>query len=208
MRIAALIAHTAEWTGIPQSQVRTIARGLQAAELVSSAGQDPRGATLTTSDKINLLLGALGVSTANRAADQVRTWRRLTADDVTRKNTDQEFALFRAKTLPEFLSKLIGDISSGGPLDTWLQAGSDHEITLDFLVDEFEFVFRASRLSTSPIARAAGQNVEQIEITFGQRRSKTGQARSQLIRRLPGESLRGWSTCLTETREAAHDVAT
>jgi hypothetical protein len=166
---------------------------LRPADLLSSQGRGPGGAEMTTDDKINLLLGSLGVSIANRAADHVRIWRGLIPDDVRRKNTDQEFALFHSKTLSEFLSKLVADISSGGPLDKWLQAGSDHEFSLDFYVDEFSFAFRASRISTSPIALAARAELQQIEIVFEQRTSETEEARSQLIRRLPGSSFRGWA---------------
>jgi hypothetical protein len=74
MKLAQLIPHTSEWLGIPGAQVRTVARVLQPAGLISSIGRNPRGAEMTTSDKINLLLGVCGVEVANRAAVEVPHW--------------------------------------------------------------------------------------------------------------------------------------
>src|SRR6266566_8423508 len=142
MRLSELIPHTSAWTGIPETQVKTIARVLQPAGLISSAGKNPRGVEMTLDDKINLFLGACGVEVANRAAEHVRIWRRLIR--MTGKS-EHKFAFLRSKTVRDFFFDLITKDLNGGPLDAWLKEADDaydsipgatavprHRITLDF----------------------------------------------------------------------------
>jgi hypothetical protein len=223
MRLSELIQHTSDWTGIPLPHVRTVARVLQPAGLISSAGRNPRGAETTVDDKINLLMGVCGVEVANRAADHVRIWRRLLR---WLEKSEHNFAFLRSETIRDFFFDLITKDLNGGALDAWLKEADDaydrvpgltaaprHRITLDFYVDEFSLTLAVSRFVSdfshlSPTLRQS--SADTIEVKFIQpppgaehgfeqpRREQGYLAPSQLIRRLHADNLRGWGTCLVE----------
>jgi hypothetical protein len=205
MKLSQLIPHTSDFLGIPGSQVKTVARVLQPAGLISLGGRGPGSADMTVDDKINLLLGVCGVEVANRAAEHVRVWRRLIRMS---KTPAHEFAFLQSETVRDFFFDLITKDLNGGGLDVWLAAGYGHEITLDFYVDEFEFKIVVSRISPSADA-AGGHSAEVIKVHFMQpppydppfeqpRKDAGYRAPSKLIRRLDARNLRGWGTCLTE----------
>jgi hypothetical protein len=218
MRLSELIQHTSDWTGIPLSHVRTVARVLQPSGLISSAGRNPRGTETTVDDKISLLLGVCGVEIANRAAEHVRVWRGLIRmaekpeHEWTRKrgriDTDK-FAFLKSATIRDFFLDLITKDLNGGPLDAWLTAASGHEITLDFHVDDVALTIAVSRISSSPIERAYGPRSALVtEVHFMQpggeheyekARRECYRAPSHLLRRLSADNIRGWGTCLTES---------
>jgi hypothetical protein len=224
MRLSELISHTSDWTGIPLAHVRTVARVLQPAGLISSAGRNPRGAETTIDDKLNLLLGVCGVEVANRAAEHVRVWRRLVRGSG---KSEHKFAFLKSKTVRDFFFDLITKDLNGGALDAWLTEADDalreavksptitnHTITLDFYVDEFSFTVAVSRFvqvthpDRFPTLRQS--SADTIEVTFVQpvpggehewqmpRREQGYRAPSRLIRRLDARNLRGWGTCLSE----------
>lgn len=222
MRLSELIPHTSEWTGIPLAHVRTVARVLQPAGLISSAGRNPRGAETTVDDKINLLLGVCGVEVANRAAEHVRVWRRLVRIP---SESPHKFAFLQSETVRDFFFDLITKDLNGGALDAWLREADDawrrvsgsptginHAITLDFYVDEFSFTIAVSRFAlrvdTDRFPMLRQSSADTIEVSFGQpmpygeheyqspRREEGYRAPSQLIRRLHADNLRGWGTCL------------
>jgi hypothetical protein len=221
MRLSELIPHTSDWTGIPLAQVRTVARVLQPAGLISSAGRNPRGAETTVDDKINLLLGVCGVEIANRAAEHVRVWRRLIRWGG---ESAHKFAFLQSKTVRDFFFDLITKDLNGGALEAWLKEADDaydaipdlkaaprHQITLDFYVDEFSLILTVSRFISdfshiSPTLRQSSADMIAVEFTqpipsveheFQQPREKAGyRAPSQLIRRLHADNLRGWGACL------------
>lgn len=220
MKLSKLIPHTSAWIGIPEAQVRTVVRALRPAGLISSAGQNPQGADMTTDDKINLLLGVCGVGIANRAAEHVRVWRQLIIS-----TDDDRFAFTRAKTVKDFFVGLITEDLNGGALDVWLKESDDsfdrykqlkahprHEMTLDFYVDAFWLTLVVSRTildqEANPkvaLERARTESIKTRAIAtfelFSESRDlhdKGYKAGSQLIRRLNAENIRGWGTCLTD----------
>ncbi len=220
MKLSALMPHTSEWLGIPLSQVKTVARVLQPAGLLTLGGRGPGGAEMTADDKINLLLGVCGVEVANRAADHVRIWNRLIRFSNPK---DQRFAFQRATSVKEFIVDLITKDLNGGPLDQWLKEADDkydrqqnasdvlkHKITLDFYVDEFSFTLVVSRFVSAMFADVRESSGNVIEIRFGQpvpggehefvygEREKGYKAGSRLIRRLDAKNLIGWGTCLND----------
>lgn len=211
MKLSKLIPHTSEWTGVHEAQVRTVVRALRPAGLISSAGQNPNGAVMTTDDKINLLLGVCGVEVANRAAEHVRIWRKLFR--IT-SHTDDPFAFTKSTTVKDFFVDLITKDLNGGALDQWLaeegtQAG---QVVLDFYVDAFAFTIVVSRLipldgkRTADPRKVATQSIEvrfiqappgSPDVVYGLR-EQGYKAGSTLIRRLNAENIRGWGTCLTD----------
>jgi hypothetical protein len=208
MKLSDLIPHTSNWTGVPVTHVNTVARALRPAGLLSSAGNNPRGAEMTVDDKLNLFLGVCGVEIANRAAEHVRVWRRLVRYSP---DSNHPFAFTKAKTVKDFFVDLITKDMNGGPLDVWLEkapgpkAAIRHRITLDFFIDEFTF--------TIVVSRFVGSKADTIEVTFLQPppggehdyayggRDEGYEAGSKLIRRLDAKNIRGWGTCLLETEE-------
>jgi hypothetical protein len=217
MKLSELIQHTSDWTGMPLSHVRTVARVLQPSGLISSAGRNPRGAETTVDDKINLLVGVCGVEVANRAAEHVRAWRRMVRIDEkpehewTRKRgriDADKFTFLKSATVQDFFLDLITKDLNGGPLDAWLTAASGHEITLDFHVDDFGLTIAVSRISSSPIERAYGPRSALVtEVHFmshgeheyeKDRHEGRYRAPSRLLRRLSADNIRGWGTCLTD----------
>jgi hypothetical protein len=215
MKLAQLIPHTSEFLGIPAPHVKTVARVLQPAGLITTGGRGPGGAEMTVDDKVNLLLGVCGVEVANRAAEHVRIWRRLVRFSDP---NDRRFAFLQANTVRDFFFDLITKDLNGGPLDVWLnEAGSkNHEITLDFYIDEFSFTIVVSRYSfhrqgaldlrqsdTDTIEVRFIQPVPSATNRFLQPRTEQGyHAPSKLIRRLDAENIRGWGQCLLETKES------
>jgi hypothetical protein len=223
MRLAELIPHTSQWTGIPETHVNSVARTLRPAGLLSTAGKGPKAAAMSVEDKLNLFLGTCAVEVANRAAEHVRVWNRL----VGSGDANHKFAFARAKTVQNFFVDLITKDLNGGPLDVWLKEADDaydrvpglkaaprHTITLDFYVDEFSFTIAVSRFISDfshldPTLRQSSGDT--IEVTFVQpvpggkhkyqppRRDHGYSAGSRLIRRLNANNLRGWGTCLIES---------
>jgi hypothetical protein len=227
MKLSELIPHTSNWTGVPVTHVNTVARALRPADLISSAGNNPRGAEMTVDDKINLLLGVCGVEIANRAAEHVRVWRRLVRHSDHR---DHRFAFLSANTVRDFFYDLITKDLNGGPLDAWLREADDaydqiqgakaarrHEITLDFFIDEFEFTILVSRfiggLDVEKFPSVRQSSADIIEVTFRQpapgkkheyrpsQRDDGFAAGSKLIRRLNAKNIRGWGQCLVDATE-------
>ncbi|MGB6079053.1 MAG: hypothetical protein WBF99_06290 [Xanthobacteraceae bacterium] len=219
MKLSALIPFTSENLGIPFAQVKTVARVLQPAGLISLGGRGPGGADMTSDDMINLLLGVCGVEVANRAADHVRMWRQLIrSDDVA----DERFAFTRAKTVKEFFIGLITKDLNGGALDSWLResAGSfarfpalkahpRHQMALDFYVDAFSLTLVVSRIvlnsdDRDPAIALERAKSEAISVKFirpipnPDQPSEPKKAGAQLIRRLDDETIRAWGTCLLE----------
>lgn len=221
MRLSDLVPHTSTWLGVPEAQVKTVARVLQPAALISSAGKNPRGVEMTTEDKINLFLGVCGVEIANRAAEHVRVWRRLIRTSLP---ADPKFAFQRATNVQDFFVDLITKDLNGGALSVWLKeaddasiaemksrggpshlVGKDHAVTLDFYVDEFSLTLIVSRYAGKQQSTA-----DIMKVSFGQAppgeeheykippQDQSYRARSHLIRRLTEENLRGWGTCLND----------
>jgi hypothetical protein len=220
MKLAQLIPHTSEFLGIPAPHVKTVARVLQPAGLITTGGRGPGGAEMTVDDKINLFLGVCGVEIANRAAEHVRIWRRLIR--MSDPN-DKRFAFLNANTVRDFFFDLTTKDLNGGALDAWLKEADDeydrykgakavprYRITLDFYVDEFSFTLVVSRFISEIFPTTRQSRGDTIEVTFGQpapggehdyRSSQRGEgfeAGSRLIRRLDAKNIRGWGTCLTE----------
>ncbi|OSI86706.1 hypothetical protein BSZ16_19570 [Bradyrhizobium canariense] len=158
------------------------------------------------------------METANKAADCVRVWRRLVRIDNA--SSDKRFAFTQARTVTDFFVGLITKDLNGGALDTWLKetgnefdrakgmkAAVRHQITLDIYVDEFEMIFVVSRNRVRSNDRTEADTISvrfvqpapdaENEFVYGLR-SKDYKAGSKLIRRLDGENIRGWGTCLTE----------
>jgi hypothetical protein len=223
MKLSELIPHTATWTGVSDTHVNTVARVLRPAGLISSQGRGPGGALMTTSDKINLLLGTCGVEIANRAADYVRVWRR-SFRTYPDSHPDLKFAFLKADNVEDLLVNLITKDLNGGPLSAWLKESDDahaktigypgalnHAITLDFYVDMFALELIVSRHEYS-VAQGASKKVVKvtthpISVKFAPppppfdypippRYSENYLASSDLIRRLHEKNLVGWGACL------------
>jgi hypothetical protein len=224
MKLAQLIPHTSEFLGIPAPHVKTVARVLQPAGLITTGGRGPGGAEMTVDDKINLFLGVCGVEIANRAAEHVRIWRRLVRFSDP---NDNRFAFLQANTVRDFFLDLVTKDLNGGPLDAWLKEADDeydryqgakaaprHRITLDFYVDEFQFTLVVSRFISEIFPSKRQSHGDTIEVTFGQpapggkhkyqppQRDDGFAAGSKLIRRLDAKNIRGWGRCLLETKES------
>jgi hypothetical protein len=208
---------------VPDTHINTVARVLRPAGLISSAGKNPRGAEMTTSDKINLLLGTCGVEIANRAADYVRIWRKSFRID-SGSYPDLDFAFLKANNVEDFLVDLITKDLNGGPLSAWLKESDDahakkikhpgatnHSITLDFYVDMFALELIVSRhefsietgaskkitkITTHPISVKFAHPPPLLDIPLLPRQSEQYIASSDLIRRLHEKNLIGWGTCL------------
>lgn len=219
MRLAELIAHTSSWIGIPEAQVRTVARVLQPAGLISSAGRNPRGTEMTRDDKINLLLGVCGVEVANRAAEYVRIWRR-TIRTGGEAYPHLDFAFLGARDVSDLIFNLITIDLNGGPLDQWLaqaaipgaKAAKTHSITVDFYIDEFsmELVVSRNEFTVAQPGTKSGIKITsrpivvkflppppsaKVQMPIS---DKSFRAPSRLIRRLDAANIRGWGTCLLE----------
>lgn len=223
MKLSELIPHTAAWTGVSDKHINTVARVLRPAGLISSQGRGPGGALMTTSDKINLLLGTCGVEYANRAADYVRVWRKSFRAD-THRHPDFNFAFLKADNVEDLLVNLITKDLNGGPLSAWLKESDsahaktiglktaiNHAITLDFYVDMFALELIVSRHEFS-VERGASKKVVKVtsypisvrfappppplNIPVPPRLSEQYLASSDLIRRLHEKNLVGWGHCL------------
>lgn len=213
MKLAKLIPHTSEWTGVPEAQVRTVVRALRPAGLISSAGQNPNGADMSADDKINLLLGVCGVEIANRAAEYVRVWRQVIRIDSEVKG--DPFAFTQARNVTDFFVALVTKDLSGGALDEWLKEKNTNrgQVTLDFYVDECVLTLVVSRLvkfsdpKAPHVQKTATESLEvrfippapggEHDFIFGNRK-QSFKAASKLIRRLDAANIRGWGTCLTD----------
>jgi hypothetical protein len=168
---------------------------------------------MTTSDKINLLLGTCGVEVANSAAAYVDVWRRSFRSSSDRR-PGLKFAFLQADTVEDLLVDLITKDLGGGPLSAWLKDSNDgfvskipvamdYAITLDFYVDMFSLELRVSRrfLSTE---RSKSDSVTvrfappppPLDIPLPPRLSEQYIASSDLIRRLNEKNLVGWGACL------------
>ena len=224
MKLSKLVSHTSEWFGISKPTVESVAKYLRPAGLLSTGGRGPGGAEMTVDDKINLMLGVCGVEVANRAPEHVRVWRRLVR--ITTRSAAHEFAFLQSATVRDFFFDLITKDLNGGPLDAWLKEADDalakvsgqptiknHEIALDFYVDEFSFKIAVSRFSVevdpARFPSLQQSSADTIEVRFLQPlpygeheyqmpRLDGYRATSQLIRRLRADNLVGWGTCLTE----------
>jgi hypothetical protein len=178
---------------------------------------------MTTSDKINLLLGTCGVEIANRAADYVRIWRTSFRAD-THRYPDLNFAFLKADNVEDLLVNLITKDLNGGPLSAWLKESDDafaksikqpgaknHAITLDFYVDMFELELIVSRhvlslesgaskkldkITTYPVSVKFVPPPPPLDIPIPPRSSEQYMASSDLIRRLHEKNLVGWGACL------------
>jgi len=215
MRLSELVPHTSRWTGIPETQVKTVARVLQPAGLISSAGKNPRGVEMTIDDKVNLLLGSCGVEIANRAAEYVRVWRRSVRDSSPRY-AHLKFAFLEANTVPDLILNLIMKDLNGGALTAWLRQAEmasktkNHTVTLDFYVDAFalELIVSRNEFNTDIGGRNAKVTTHPISVKFmpstesldalPHKKSDEYEASSDLIRRLHEKNLVGWGRCLSE----------
>src|SRR5882724_1482246 len=221
MKLSELIPHTSAWTGVSDTHVNTVARVLRPAGQISSQGRGPGGALMTTSDKINLLLGTCGVEIANRAADYVRVWRKSFRAD-THRHPDLNFSFLKADNVEDLLVNLITKDLNGGPLSGWLKESDDayaksvkhpgatnHAVTLDFYVDMFALELIVSRHSveigaskkitkvvTHPISVKFAPPPPPLDIPVPSRSSEQYMASSDLIRRLHEKNLVGWGACL------------
>lgn len=223
MKLSELIPHTSTWTGVSETHVGSVARVLRPAGLISSQGRGPGGALMTTSDKINLLLGTCGVEIANRAADYVRVWRK-SFRAKTHRHPDLDFAFLNADNVEDLLVNLITKDLNGGPLSAWLKESDEafaksikqpgainHAITLDFYVDMFElelFVSRhvismessaskkVDRITTLPVSVKFVPPPPPLDIPTPPGSSEQYRASSDLIRRLHEKNLVGWGACL------------
>jgi hypothetical protein len=223
MKLSELIPHTSAWTGVSDTHVGTVARVLRPAGLISSQGRGPGGALMTTSDKINLLLGTCGVEIANRAADYVRVWRRSFRADKDR-HPELNFAFLKADNVEDLLVNLITKDLNGGLLSAWLKESDDayaksikrpgatsHAVTLDFYVDMFALELIVSRhefstelgaskkvakVTTHPISVKFVPPPPPLDIPAPPRLSEQYMASSDLIRRLHEKNLVGWGACL------------
>src|SRR5262245_18900450 len=109
MKLSELIPHTAQWTGVPETHVRTTAYQLRPAGLISSGGRGPGGAKMTAEDKVNLLLGTCGASIAKRAVEYLRAWH--LAKPTERESDTQGFAYMAADTVQDLIVAFVQDLA-------------------------------------------------------------------------------------------------
>jgi hypothetical protein len=220
MKLSELIPHTSTWTGVPDTHVNTVARVLRPAGLISSQGRGPGGAVMTTSDKINLLLGTCGVEIANRAADYVKLWRK-SFRYRPEPDPDFNFAFLQAENVEDLLVNLITKDLNGGALSAWLkeadaalakklkrQSATNHAIAVDFCVDGFSLDLKVSRNVLSIETSLERTTSDTISVRFAAppppyhplppRMSDIYIESSQLIRRLNERNLIGWGACLAD----------
>jgi hypothetical protein len=220
MTLSELVTHTSAWIGVSRTIVESHARYLREDGLLTSGGRGLAAPSMNADDCINLLLGVCGTEQASHSAEHVRAWRRMIrapGKTEPRNVPIDDFAFPKSAHARDLVFDLIARDLNGGPLDAWLTRGPEHEITLDFHVNEFALTVAVSRTAPldSPIelAKQEGRKgppfAAVIEARFAKPkrgaedeylapRTKHGYlATSQLIRRLNAHNLRGWGTCLT-----------
>ena len=191
----------------------SVARELRPVGLISSGGRGPGGAEMTTDDKVNLFLGVCGVETAKLAAEYVRIWRSAIPERM-KDEMSLPLAFVRATNIKELLVEFITKDLNAGGLDAWSNqeadtlkkvTGSDRkrEVTLDFLIDEFDLTLM---VSWSQVSTSIKKNMITIRRRFvaplppfasrPPRLDASFAAPSHLIRRLDEKNLIGWGQCL------------
>jgi hypothetical protein len=198
MKLSTLIPHTSRWTGVPETQVRTVAYELRPVGLISSGGRGPGGAEMTTDDKVNLFLGACGVTVAKRAAEYVRAWH--LAKPTEREGDTHGFAFMAAENVPDLIVGIVQDLASGRH-KAWVPEKKLYEtaVMLDFYVDECALEMSVSgriTLSRHPAQVRMSRRFEAPPPL--PRHVERFDATSQVIRRLNEANMIGWGACLRD----------
>lgn len=205
VKLSNLIAHTSDWTGIPQATIASHARYLREKERISSGAHGVAAAEMTRDDKFTLLLSVCGVSVAKAAPAYVDGWLKNGLASTVKEN---EFQWTKRKSLVDAIEALIAEIQTPSFL-SWAGETTQnyihrHKVFVEFSVDQCRTTIGIERYG---VDADGDEGVEKkieahyVPINWNNPPKKpidAGRYRkvSSLIRRLERDNLIGWGQCL------------